>query len=181
MGLDEELFFAVQICDIDKVRELLGKGANPNVKQGSLSALHMVAMADESICAGILELLLEYGANPNVRDSVGATPLHDAVLSGKVNAVKKLLEHGADVNVRTTGAIVVMEDYAGIFTESTYSGVTPLHLAAYKGYAEIAKILLEHGANPNIRDDYYLTPLEIARMRNDAKTSKIIEEYCKQR
>jgi ankyrin repeat protein len=181
MGLDDELFFAVQICDIDRVRELLMMGADPNVKQGSLSALHMVAMADESICAGILELLLEYGADPNVRDSVGATPLHDAVLSGKINAVKKLLEHGADVNVRTTGAIVVMEDYAGIFTESTYSGVTPLHLAAYKGYAEIAKILLERGADPNIRDDDDLTPLEIAQMRNDAETARVIEEYSRRR
>jgi len=179
--LDDELFFAVQICDIDRVRELLEMGADPNVKQGSLSALHMVAMADESICAGILELLLEYGANPNVRDSVGATPLHDATLSGKINAVKKLLEHGADVNVRTTGAIVVMEEYAGIFTESTYSVVTPLHLAAYKGYAEIAKILLERGANPNIRDDDDLTPLEIAQMRNDAETARVIEEYSRRR
>jgi ankyrin repeat protein len=74
-----------------------------------------------------------------------------------------------------------MEDYAGIFTESTYSGVTPLHLAAYKGYAEIAKILLEWGADPNIRDDDGLTPLEIAKIRNDKKTAKIIEEYSKQR
>jgi len=90
MGLDEELFFAAKICDIDKVRELLEKGANPNVKQGSLSALHMVATADESICAGILELPLEHGADPNVRCSAGATPLHNTALSGKVNAVRKL-------------------------------------------------------------------------------------------
>jgi len=40
-----------------------------------LSALHMVAMADESICAGILELLLEYGADPNARDSVARAGL----------------------------------------------------------------------------------------------------------
>jgi len=171
----------VKRARIDKVRELLEKGANPNVKQGSLSALHMIAMADESICAGILELLLEHGADPNVRDSVGATPLHDATLSGKVNAVRSLLMHGADVNVKTTGAIVVMEDYAGIFTESTYSGVTPLHLAAYKGYAEIAKILLEWGADPNVRDNEGLTHLEIAKIRNDKKTAKIIEEYSKTR
>ena len=97
MGLDDELFFAVQIRYIDKVQELLEKGANPNVKQGSLSALHMVAIADESICAGILELPLE------------------------------------------------------------------------------------HGADPNIRDNDYLTPLEIAKMRNDARTARIIEEYSKQR
>jgi len=45
-----------------------------------LSALHMVAMADESICAGILELLLEHGADVNARvveERVpGWTPLH---------------------------------------------------------------------------------------------------------
>jgi ankyrin repeat protein len=47
------------------------------------------------------------------------------------------------------------------------------------GHAEIAKVILECGADPNIRDDDGLTPLEIAKIRNDTKTAKIIEEYCK--
>jgi len=93
MGLDEKLFFAVQIRYIDKVQELLEKGANSNAKQGSLSALHMVAMADESICAGILELPLEHGADPYIRNDDSLTPLEIAKTRSIMKTAKVIEEY----------------------------------------------------------------------------------------
>ena len=51
--------------------------------------------------ADIAKLLLEKGANPNVRDSdVGRTPLHDAVQYGTPDVVFCLLQGGADISIK---------------------------------------------------------------------------------
>jgi len=60
-----------------------------------LSALHMVAVADKSICAGILELLLEHGADVNAKDDGGRTPLYCTVAYlAEIAAHGDMLEYG---------------------------------------------------------------------------------------
>ena len=50
-------------------------------------------------------------------------------------------ERGVDVNARR------------------YDHLTPLHLASRCGKLEIVQILLDHGANPNVEDKFFMTPL----------------------
>ena len=54
------------------------------------AALHLAA---ESGKEGKTDLLLKYGADPNVRDNFGQTPLH---LAGRTSVIKLLLKYGAD-------------------------------------------------------------------------------------
>ena len=61
--------------------------------------------------------------------------LTEAVVSGDIAAVRRLLEAGADVN------------------EKTNDEMTPLFLASVKGHTEIVRLLLEAGANPNAKMD----------------------------
>jgi ankyrin repeat protein len=44
----------------------------------------------------------------------------------------------------------------------THIGTTPLHSAAYNGRADVAALLLEHGADPNARMPDGTTPLHLA-------------------
>lgn len=68
--------------------------------------------------------------------------LCDAVWDGNEETVKDLIILGADVNT---------------FSQN---GNTPLHLAIEQGYLEIIKILVQSGADVNLRDTYGLwTPL----------------------
>ena len=72
-----------------------------------------------------------------------ATPLHYAASCGLHDVIKFLIvEHHQDIN-------------AGSF----FFGETPLHVASRVGRADIAQLLLAHGADGNTQDDKKRTPL----------------------
>lgn len=105
-----------------------------------------------------------YDENPSLIESVGVggqTPLVHAVLTGKLEAVKALLELGAD-------------------TSSTEKdGYTVLHAAGFQGRAEILKELLQKGLDPldQHKDGYY--PIHRAcwgRERRHTETVKVFLE-----
>jgi hypothetical protein len=49
----------------------------------------------------LAEMLARSGGDVNIPDHLGNTPLHDAVRTGRIDAVEKLIELGADINVRS--------------------------------------------------------------------------------
>jgi len=61
------------------------------------TSLHWAAQKQD---AEILNLLLDYGANPNCIDFEGATPLHVAGDSTSHECVKLLIQYGADPSIR---------------------------------------------------------------------------------
>ncbi|GAA4035731.1 hypothetical protein GCM10022247_71740 [Allokutzneria multivorans] len=64
-----------------------------------------------------------------------------AVAQRRANAVKLLLSKGFDVNARARSDLPIEEPWQ-----------TPLHAAVEAGDVELARLLLEHGADPGIRD-----------------------------
>ena len=48
----------------------------------------------------VIQLILLYGFNPNVRSRGGLTPLHLAVIKGQVDCVRALIDNGADITVK---------------------------------------------------------------------------------
>ena len=82
--------------------------------------------------------------------------------SNKPDCVRLMLENGVPVDEKT-------DANNEILVEST-----PLHLAAYYGRYESAKVLLEFGADTNARDVNNMTPLHIASMRNHIKIIELL-------
>lgn len=71
-------------------------------------------------------------------------PLHRAAYSNNTILLKTWIDKGEDVN------------------EPAVGGLTPLHIAAYEGSTESVQMLLESGANPNLRDSKDRTALDLA-------------------
>ena len=84
------------------LKKFLAKGWDINVRQkhrhGMWAPLHWVAQ--RGLTHGIL-CLLGNGADPNITDDKGRTPMHIIAQKGVgKNQVQLLIEHGADVNIR---------------------------------------------------------------------------------
>eukprot|EP00026_Physarum_polycephalum_P003841 Phypoly_transcript_03857.p1 GENE.Phypoly_transcript_03857~~Phypoly_transcript_03857.p1 ORF type:complete len:722 (+),score=129.74 Phypoly_transcript_03857:58-2223(+) len=101
--------------------------------------------------AEIVAILLQHGSQ--------IKPLKKAISGGNPKVVELLLESGANVY----GVDIL--------------GYTPILVAALKGDVEIAKILLAHGADPNVkanRDEDYVQPIHFAASGGHPQMVKLL-------
>lgn len=94
----------------------------------------------------------------NRKGVFGYTPLHEAVASGHQKVLDYLLSstENAHVNCRAN------------------SGYTPLHLAASSGHGECVKVLLNHGADISITDEYGKTPKQTAELSSKGSIVRLL-------
>ncbi|MDQ8005840.1 MAG: ankyrin repeat domain-containing protein [Pedobacter sp.] len=104
-------------------RFLVLKGAEVNLPSKNGFNVFPIHSAVANNNYGIVKMLLDAGAYPNVCQKSGVAPLHSAAQLGNIEMIILLLEHGAEVTLRMEG------------------GKLPADLAAEKGFAEIAEIL----------------------------------------
>lgn len=106
----------------------------------------------------VVRTYIENGVDPNAinDDGIEMTALMYAASNGKVEVIKYLLTHGADINRRKK------------------SGATALMLAANSNNEDAVNILLESGAEPNIRDKMENTALIFAVMRENQSIIRIL-------
>lgn len=131
---------------------------------------------------------LERGGNPNIRDGYGWSALLWAAGKGHLPVVRLLLNNGANPNQQTLlGGLNEMKLWtpstlvSGIRREGDASyppravsplanGLSPLMAAAFRGHHSIVTLLLQRGADPNLRDSGGNTASEYARQGGNAKS-----------
>lgn len=137
-------------------RYLLEHGANPDLQRNENIAPVLVGVCGHFEC---LRLMLEAGADANrASEHNGETALHGVAGGSDLEAVRLLLDHGANPNSRTKPG---MKTY-GLWRDARVRGETPLHRAAAWGSPEVIQLLLDSGADPTIRDANKDTPLSWA-------------------
>ena len=108
----------------------------------------------------ILDKLLKAKADPNLASPItGETPLHVAAAKGfregTYECIELLLKAGANPNAKAKSGI----ETATYYRDIKVVGETPLHLAAAYGSKEMIQLLLDHNADPSIKDDRGDSPL----------------------
>ena len=160
---------------IDSCRLLLERGADPNSSLIAPPILTRVInrSTQEEPRLEILNLLLQHGADANARDDEDRTPLHHASQRENGTALAEaLLDKGADIHLveKNNAPALYYAAEAEIYAtaelllarganpnELTNFGATALYAAVSK--VEIARMLLENGADPNLCSGTVFTPL----------------------
>jgi hypothetical protein len=130
-ALNKALFKAARNSDLGGASALIQQGADINAKGDNKQTALYPALGDPAM----MRILLDKGADVNVKDYMGYTPLMRActsIINNRLTTVHLLLEHGADVN---------LEDD---------DGWTPLMNACRDGLTDVVRALLEKGADTTI-------------------------------
>ncbi|MFH2064371.1 MAG: ankyrin repeat domain-containing protein [Pseudomonadota bacterium] len=133
----------------------------------------------------IMELLIEKGANVNV-ERQGWTPLISAAASGHVKGVKLLLSKGADINALEGRALSLATmgqnaDMVKTLIKAKIkvdgvneNGVTPLWQTAFYDMVEMAKLLIDAGADVNYRTPEGVSVLAVTRTRGSKRVEALL-------
>ncbi len=140
------LMAAAGTGNVAAIRTLLVNGAAVNARDRSKGQTALMWAAAEGHSAAVTALI-ESGADIHARSNGKFTPLLFAVRRGATDVVRGLLAAGADVNETVAGA-AFSTGVAGPTQDST----SVLGLAIINGQFDIARLLLDHGANPNAPD-----------------------------
>lgn len=185
-GSYEDFFKAVRFDDVKTVQALLQRGFDPNtVNPDGVTGL-MLAVREPSL--KVAELLAGWPkVKTEVRNDKDESVLMLAALKGYLSLVKKLVEHDADVNktgwtplhyAASSGQVVVIEfllDNSAYIDAESPNGSTPLMMAAMYGSPEAVKVLIQAGADLNIKNQLGLTALDFAVRGSRQNAKELIE------
>jgi ankyrin repeat protein len=196
------LIKAAQGDNAEVIRVLVteAKGIDVNAKnRNGMPALWFVAEAED---LASVKLLREHGATVNIADNEGRSILGTTLRHKRTDVVDYLVAQGADINRVDARGLTVLDDailslkssdgrriYAFIEHFLTFKpkldlqkslpgglgGEPALHLAAQFGHADMVGLLLDHGANVNLKNQTRgATALHIAVYANQPAVAKVL-------
>jgi len=158
------------------VRALLDHGAKVNAENNrGETPLHRLSRGKVGECLRVARLLLERGADINARAKGHATPFHLASDIRSFDVAQILLACGADVNAKndrnqtplflllnhstSLDCIRLLVENGADANTRGEDNTTALHLASEYGNVEVARVLLNHGANVNAKNNWGWSPI----------------------
>ena len=104
-----------------------------------------VALAHRAqLCPGMIRMLLQRGADPEIVDNMGDTAMRLAVAYKSLDSLNALLDAGANIN------------------SVNRNGDTPLHMAVGHEYCDVSRLLCARGADKSIVNNSGETARDIA-------------------
>jgi len=185
--MSEALRQAVERGHIDRVVDLLKRGAPSVLDQEGQTPLHIAASAGH---IQLVDALIQAGCDVTVQDFTGHTALQRAAAEGHLEIVKTLLENGISVDHQDEvhGNTALHEAAWKGFSQTVQilckwkanayiknrGGFAPLHLCCQNGHNETCRVLLLAGCKPDIKNNYGDTPLHTGARYGHAGVIRIL-------
>ena len=180
------LHWAAITGKVEVAQVLFDHGANAKLETDhGETALHVMSRCkydSQEQGASTARLLLEHGVDVNARKKNSLTSLHEAAFRGSVEVAQVLLDHGANAKLETDHGETVLHVVSRGEYDSQEQGArtaqlllergvdvnarkknsfTSLHEAAFRGNIEVARVLLDHGANAELETEAGETALHV--------------------
>jgi ankyrin repeat protein len=182
-GSFEDFFIAIRNDNAAQVRELLGRGFDPNTRDAKGQPGLTLALQEHSLKAA--RALLDAAATDvNALNAAQESALMIGALKGDVDGVRLLLERGARVqqagwtplHYAATGpqpALVgLLLDRGASIDARSPNGTTPLMMAAQYGSEDSVQLLLDRGADARLLNQRNLSAADFARLAGRDKLAE---------
>ncbi len=192
-GLDDALYAAVLSRMDEMVKELVNRGADPNLK---LAGCSLLSRASGKGYTDMMRLLISLGANVDAPDDDSRTPLLVAIEASSPigsSIPMLLIERGASLELSASDGTTPlylasfrgMEDVVeellkrGVdINKPGLGGMLPLAGAVEGGHILVTEILLRYGAKADEKDNSGKTPMERAFDRGNYRILQLLLESC---
>ena len=186
--LDEKLFTAVEKGQIEQAIHSLDAGANINAPLGDFwETPLMTAVTNDDL--EMTRVLLDRGADVNVKTELDMTALLLACFSGKAEIARLLIAYGADTRYKWgdldetllittarrghTSILDFLLEAGADVEERNNIGFTALLAACYGGHPAAIHFLLERGADLHAKSDSH-TALALAALEGHLDTIRLL-------
>jgi ankyrin repeat protein len=162
-GADLNFYEAATVGNTARIKEVLSE-APKLINSHNFDGYTSLGLAAHFGHEEAATYLLDNGADINLKGKDGKlnnTALHASIAGNHINIVKLLVKYRADIDSQCEGEL--------------RRGYTPLHVAAHFNRLEIARLLIENGANLIITNNQSLAPLEYALSIGNTEIADIIQ------
>ena len=151
-----------------------------------MTPLHIATSSGHTPC---VELLAQWGANVNMQESWGQTPLVIATSKSRLDVMVSLIAMGADLEVKDyhhgqtalhvacagpdETAVLILLDAGADLTATDGRGQSPLGVALVNKFYRCVPLLLEYGARLNDFDVERLPPILVAFVQQQCGKSNL--------
>lgn len=144
-------------------RKLLQFGSNPNTEIGIINRTTILSyLTQHSSEISKIKLLVEYGANPDLRDVNGNTSLHSAVIGHNFEALKIFLENNANCFIKNNKNETVFDLAAAYKNERIIKILSDYKIAIKK--RTILLLTLAHNFDEDSLVGNYYLPLDMLKI-----------------
>lgn len=142
----------------------------------------------------VSKFLIEHGADLNIPDNKGRTPIFHTVSEGHYQIVDYLISNGADINIKdceqnTLLRLACSRGYVNIIelliskgmdvNEIDYEGNTLAYIASYTNQLEVVECLLKYNVDVSIKSNNNKTPLHYACIHENINMIKCLIDNVK--
>ncbi|PIN20327.1 Ankyrin repeat and DHHC-type Zn-finger domain containing protein [Handroanthus impetiginosus] len=189
-----DVYTAAAYGDMEKLQRLVESEGCSVSEPDALGyyALQWAALNNRTAAA---QYIIEHGGDVNARDHTGQTALHWSAVRGTIQVAELLLQEGAPVSAADLNGYQATH-VAAQYGQTAFichlvtkwnadpdvpdnDGRSPLHWAAYKGFADCIRLLLYLNAYRGRQDKEGCTPLHWAAIKGNLEACTVLVQAGK--